>query len=110
MSKYTPEEIKSCMERRVGLYPSELTQDALREAECLEQVMALPKGFDDRVRYFANLVVQMVGSSKCDDRLRSRISALAQSMSYLANSSSWTDGKLHDFDERELKRKLQHFV
>lgn len=103
------DDIKSRMERHSGIYPEELTVAALREAGCMSTVMMLPEGFNDRVRYLGNLLVQMTRDVKCDESLKYRFGALSQAMSYLLNSTSWSDGELHDFDAKELKRKLQHF-
>ena len=105
-----PEELKSLMEERVGIPIESLTPALLREAGCMERVAVLPENYNDRIRYLGNLLVQMITSAKCDDRLKSRVGHLSQSMSYLLNSQSWSDGKLYDFDSDELKRKLRHFI
>ena len=103
--------IVSAMKRRVSIAPEELTSAALREAGCLEKVCVLPEKFNERMSYLADVLVQSVcNSSVEDDQLRSTIGQLAQAMSYMMNSASWRDGKLHDFDRDELQRKLSRFA
>ena len=104
------DQIKWSMEQRCTLSLADLTEDALRMAGCSERVAVLPKGINDRYRYLGDMLVQMVRNAKTDDQLRFAVGALAQSLSYLLNSRSWTDGKLHDFDDQELRRKLQRFT
>ena len=66
------------------------------------------KDFKQRVRYFGNVLVQMALREpfQKDDRLMVEIRVLTQALSYLLNSSSFEDGKLHDFDKKEIDRKL----
>jgi hypothetical protein len=108
--KLSPKEIQSHLDQHIGIYPDAISTAALREAGCLEQVFPLPKPFNERVRFIANLLVQMVPKAKCDDSLRAAVGSLAQALSYSVNSKSWSDGTLHDFDERELARKIQRFA
>jgi hypothetical protein len=98
------------MNARRGLYPDQLTREGLREANCSELVCVLPKDFDERVRYLGNTLVQMMTRMQVDDQLRMTVGQLCQALSYMLNSSSWRDGKLHDFDRDELKRKLGRFA
>ena len=102
--------IKFALKERASIEPAVLTVDALRAAGCLDRVAVLPKGTNDRFRYLGDLLVQMVRSAKTDDQLRATVGTLTQSLSYLLNSKSWSDGKLHDFDDQELRRKLQRFT
>lgn len=105
------EEIKEAMIERRGVYPDQLTREALRAAGCWEMVCVLPSDINDRIRFLANVMVQSISKSKVDDdKLRSIIGTLCQSLSYMMNSCSWREGKLHDFDEKEIQRKLKHFV
>lgn len=108
---YDAEAIQATMKLRAGFHLEELTEAALRQAGCLPTVAVLPEPFNERVRYLGDLLVQMVVKSKCgDDRLRHTVGTLAQSFSYLLNSSSWADGTLHEFDKDELSRKLRHIA
>ena len=102
--------IKWALKERASVEVAVVTGDALRAAGCWDRVAVLPKGTNDRFRYLGDLLVQMVRSAKTDAPLRSAVGTLTQSLSYLLNSQSWTDGKLHDFDEQELRRKLKRFI
>lgn len=108
----SPDDVRSVVERRASFAPDEVTAEALREAGCLDRVFALPKAMDERTSYFANVLAQMfgIGSHVKDDRLRATAGHLCQALCYLANSRSWHDGELHDFDAMELSRKLQHLT
>ena len=104
------DEIRTAMDEKRGLHPDRLTREGLRTAGCWELVCVLPKDFDERVRYLANTLVQMMTRTQVDDQLRAAVGELCRAMSYMLNSSSWKDGKLHDFDRDELKRKLGRFA
>ena len=106
------EEIKQAMQNRRGLHLEELTIEALREAGCMDVVMAIPKDFMERTSYIGNLLAQMTMDSKGvkDDRLRLVVGQLCQALSYMMNSCSWREGELHDFDYQELQSKLGRFV
>lgn len=101
------EELKYSVEHRLGVVPDKIDEAMLREAGLDGRVFLLPKKFDERVRYMADMLVQMLGVGspiKGDMRLTSGI--LCQALSYLINSSSWRDGELHDFDLDEIRRKV----
>lgn len=102
------EEIKDAMDNRRGMQLEELTKEALREAGCMDVVMAIPADFKERTSYFGNLLAQMTMDNKGvkDDRLRLVVGQLCQSLSYMMNSCSWQEGELHDFDLDEIRRKL----
>jgi hypothetical protein len=104
------EEIKYAMDNRHGVYPDQLTREALREAGCSELVCILPNDFNERVSYLGNTLTQMLTRSPKDDRLRATVGQLCQALSYMLNSRSWLDGELHDFDYMELQTKLRRFV
>ena len=105
----TTDEIRYCLQNHEGILPDELTAAMLREAGCLDRVAVLPKPLNERLSYLSNVVVQSIRSVKCDDDLRSLMGSLTQALCYMMNSTSWADGELHDFDEQEITRKLQHF-
>ncbi len=102
-------DIRSRMERHAGFYPQTLTDKALREAGCMSTVCALPEDINERARFLANVLVQMMGMPKTDDTLKPIVGQLCQALSYMVNSASWRDGELHEFDRLELKRKLARF-
>ena len=106
------EEIKQAMQNRRGLHLEELTTEALREAGCMDVVMAIPKDFMERTSYIGNLLAQMTMDNKGvkDDRLRLVVGQLCQALSYMMNSCSWREGELHDFDLMELQSKLGRFI
>ena len=104
------EEIRYAMQKRVSISPDQLIGATLREAGCMDRVCVLPEQFDERVSYLADVLVQMVTRKPVDDKLRSTVGQLCQSLSYMMNSASWRDGELHDFDLLELKLKLGRFV
>ena len=105
------EEIKNAMDGRRGVWPDEITREALREAGCLETVCVLPSDFRERMSYLANVLVQSISNQAVkDDRLRSTVGQLSQALCYMMNSCSWHEGELHDFDYAELQSKLGRFV
>jgi hypothetical protein len=103
--------IKYSLDRRRGLHPEDITEEALKQAGCMEVVCAMPKDFMERVSYLGDLLSQMTMDSNGikDDRLRLVAGKLCQAVSYMLNSCSWRDGELHDFDYEELRRKLSVF-
>jgi hypothetical protein len=102
------ERIKENIRCRQGMYLSDLTPEALDEAECMYIVAPLPDDFNARTQYLGDLLAQMCMNHKVtDDRLRMFLRAIATAFSYLLNSSSYQDGKLHSFDATELANKLQ---
>jgi hypothetical protein len=104
------EEIEIGMTSRRAFALDEIDAASLREAGCWERVLVVPENFNERVSYLGNLLVQMLTREIKDDRLRSTVGQLAQSLEYMLNSTSWHDGVLHDFDADELQRKLGRFV
>ena len=109
-NKLAPEDIKLQIERRVGIPPEELSAANLEEAGCLRVVCVLPKQLNERASYLADSLVQMICRYPKDDQLRATVGQLCQALSYMMNSTSWREGKLHDFDQQELKRKLSRFA
>ena len=105
---FTAEEIKLLMQEHSAMWLHELSTEALREAGCMDQVAVLPKDFNERARYLANVLVQMLSRKPEDERLRATVSMLTQALSYLMNSTSWQDQVLYDFDSANLKRKVQY--
>jgi len=102
------EELKNAVERRVGVLPDNLTEASLREAGLQGRVFLLPEGFNERARYMADVLVQMLGiGSPVEGDLRMASGVLCQALSYLVNSSSWRDGELHNFDLDEIRRKVR---
>lgn len=102
------EEIKYAIENRIGLPPDMVDSASLREAGCQERVFLLPEPFNERARYMANVLVQMLGTgSPVKGELRAVSGVLCQALSYLVNSTSWREGKIYDFDLQEVKRKVQ---
>ncbi len=112
MSAVSAEEIRYAMDNRHGLNPAELTSDALSDAGCMDFVMPMPKEFKERVRHIGNLLAQMTTNSKCvkDENLGFVVRQLCQTLSYLLNSCSWQEGKLHDFDYEEIQAKLERLI
>lgn len=104
------EEIKQAMEERRGVYPEQVTRSDLSNAGCSELVCLLPKDFNERISYLGNTLTQMLTRSPKDDKLRSTVGQLCQSLSYMLNSCSWQEGELLDFDAEELSRKLSRLV
>lgn len=100
------EAIKFAMENRTALPPDELSAADLREAGCMEKVCVLPEQFNERIRYVGNLLVQMLTKKPEDDDLRFVVGQVSQTLSYILNSTSWQDEKLHDFDLDEIRRKV----
>lgn len=83
--------------------------DALEELGFdTDNFVLLPKDYKDRVRYFGNLLAQMSNATvfQKDERLMIELRRLSQTLSYLLNSQSLTDDKMHDFDQAEINRKL----
>ena len=101
------EELRRAVEERIGVPPDEVTEALLREAKLQPRVFLLPENFNERASYIADVLVQMLGvGSPVKGDLRFLSGHLVQALSYLVNSQSWRDGKLHDFDAREIQRKL----
>jgi hypothetical protein len=107
---YTPDvqDIKYSMDNHTTVEPG-VDPEILREAGCLDRVCVLPKDFNDRVQYLGNMLVQMLTKTPKEDELRATTGSIAQTLSYLLNSSSWQDGTLHWFDRDEVCRKLSRF-
>ena len=104
--KLSAEELKVAHQDRRGVYPIELSADAMREAGFIEYVMLMPLDFNERVQYLGNMLAQMAPNSVKDDRLRFVAGRLCASLSYLLNSASFREGQLHDFDLREIQSRL----
>ena len=100
------EDIKLALQSRRGIYPDQVTREALRDAGCLELLCAMPSDFNERVSYLGNTLTQMLTREPKDDRLRATVGTLCQALAYMLNSTSWQDGELHEFDLLELQRKL----
>ena len=101
------EELKSAVERRVGVSPDDINESMLRKAGLQVRVFLLPENFNERARYMADVLVQMLGigsSIKGDLRLVS--GTLCQALSYLVNSASWREGELQNYDLDEIRRKV----
>ena len=88
-----------------GVYPDEVNLDLLHEAECLSYLVVLPKDFNKRTQYLGNLLAQMCLAHKGE--LRMDLGRIAAALSYLLNSTSFREGKYHDYDKQEIKRKLR---
>jgi hypothetical protein len=100
--------IKHAIRERRGMYLSELTPEALSDAECMFTVAPLPDDYDSRLRYLGDLLAQMALNHKvADAKLKLHLCSIAAAFSYLLNSSSYRDGELHGFDADELARKLR---
>ncbi len=104
-----PTILKECVVERVPINPEELTQSMLREADCLDRVMALPKDLRTRLAYLANTLAQ-VATREQDQALKITVGVLAQSLCYIMNSASWSEGELKDFDLLEIQRKLDSIL
>jgi hypothetical protein len=101
------EEIKHAVENRIGVSPDEISEAMLREAGLQCRVYLLPESFNERATYMADVLVQMLGiGSPIKGDLRVVSGSLCQALSYLVNSASWCEGKLHDFDLDEIRRKV----
>jgi hypothetical protein len=61
------EEIKHVMDNRRGVYPDQLTREALREAGCSELACILPNDFNERISYLCNTLTQMLTRSPKDE-------------------------------------------
>ena len=103
-------EIKYAMENRLSIPPDNLSAANLRAAGCTDRVVVLPEPFNERVSYLGDALVQMLTRNPNDAQLRAIVGQLCQALSYMINSASWRDGKLHEFDADELRRKLQRFA
>lgn len=102
------DEIKGRMKQRASFALEELTEADLRQSGCQVRVFVVPEQFNERVRYLGDLLVQMLTRENAgDEKLRPVVGQIAQTLSYLLNSSSWADGTLHEFDRDEVRRKLQ---
>ena len=100
-------DIEYAVENRIGVNPASVTEAMLREAGMLGQVFVLPEKLNDRARYIAGVLVQMLGiGCPIDGDLRFASGVLCQALSYLVNSKSWRDGELHVFDREELRMKV----
>lgn len=104
------DEIKRMVQNRVSFSLNEISEETLRDAGCWERVFVLPEPFNERVSYLGGALVQMTTRKPEDDKLRSVVGKLCQSLSYILNSASWREGELHDFDLDELQRKLRRFL
>ena len=101
-------ELKYAVEKRIGVSPDEISEARLRDAGLLGRVFLLPEPLNERARYMADVLVQMLGmGSPVKGDLRMASGVLCQALSYLMNSSSWRDGELHDFDLDEIRRKVR---
>lgn len=100
------DEIKYAMENRLSLPPDQVDEASLRAAGCMGRVFLLPEPFNERASYMGDVLVQMVTRKPKDDDLRFVVGQLCQALSYTLNSTSWRDGKLHDFDLDEIRRKV----
>ncbi len=95
--------------RGTGVYLRELTPEILAAAKCHPYVLPVVRDFNERVRSIANILVQMTFGERLapvDEPLRREINRLGQALSYLVNSASFEDGHYHDFDRKEVDRKI----
>ena len=104
------ESIRSRVDGRYTFDLSELSSEALKEADCWDRVLVVPNDTDLRFSYLADSLVQMTNSaansSSKDTDLRYAVGQICQALSYVANSASWREGTLLDFDLEELRGKL----
>ncbi len=108
MDKYTAEELRAFTDTVTGAEPERLDGDALLAAGFHYVVALIPKDMDARVRYFGNMLAQMVFAREGKGSpLSVELQMMATALSYLLNSTSFTDGKYHPFDKDEIDRKLR---
>ena len=91
----------------MSVLPSLLNSLNLRAAGCLDRVCLLPKPLNERLSYLGDALVQMVRDASKDTDLRFVVGRLCQTLSYMLNSTSWREGKLHSFDVDEVRRKVK---
>ena len=103
---HTQSAIKYALENRATVRPDQVSEAGLREAGCMDRVCVLPEQFNERARYLAEVLVQMLTRKPEDDSLRFVVGQLCQALSYTMNSASWRDGELHAFDRDEVRRKV----
>ena len=105
---HTAEDLKAFVHANQGVSPENLDPVEMARAGVSQRVVLVPGDQDTKVRYFGNLLVQMVCNRK--DRsspLSVELHTIATALSYLLNSTSFVDGEYHPFDKDEIDRKLR---
>lgn len=89
-----------------GVDPGRLDWATMRNAGIMPQVMLLENDFDARLRSVGNTLAQMCNAVETDEQIRTELQRLSAALSYLLNSSSFDAKTYHDFDKREIDRKI----
>ena len=98
----------------MGMYPADLvaSQENMHAAGYEYYTMLIPKDFDKRFSLWTSVLAQMCfrfpsrWKENGSGSLIAMIQALAQSLAYLANSTSYKEKKFQTFDHKEIERKL----
>ena len=102
------EEVRKALSNLEGIFPDDNTAEKLMESGCEPVMVPIPSDFDQRLRYFGDLLSQMsLGIKGKDERLAIEIQTMAGALSYLLNSSSFAEGTYWDFDKRTIDKRIR---
>lgn len=111
MSELSVDSIRKHATKMIGVYADDLkeSQEAIAAVGCEPYAMLVFKDFKTRTRAMGNALAQLANGApfQKDPALMAEIRMLTAALSYLLNSSSLDDDKLHDFDLKEIDRKLR---